>query len=90
MFQENPLLGIGPRGFRHVYEQYAGPDDHWLQNGHRGQTHPHSNIVEVLVETGLLGLTGYLLFYSYFFFSLKEITIVGSVLRPNSFSFDKG
>ncbi len=66
MFQENPLLGIGPRGFRHVYEQYAGPDDYWLQNDHRGQTHPHSNIVEVLVETGLLGLAGYLLFYSYF------------------------
>ena len=66
IFKENPLLGIGPRGFRHVYTEYADANDYWLQDGRRGQTHPHSNVVEILIETGVLGLVGYLAFYAYF------------------------
>ncbi len=64
--KDRPVLGIGPRGFRHVYEEYSEADNFWLQDGRDGQTHPHSNIVEVLVETGILGFLGYLLLYSYF------------------------
>jgi O-antigen ligase len=68
IFKDKPLLGIGPRGFRHVYEEYSEADNFWLQDGRRGQTHPHSNIVEVFVETGVLGFVGYLLLYGYFIF----------------------
>ena len=68
MFKDRPLLGIGPRGFRHVYEEYSEADNFWIQDGRRGQTHPHSNIVEVFVETGVVGFLGYLLLYGYFIF----------------------
>jgi O-antigen ligase len=68
IFKDKPFLGIGPRGFRHVYEEYSEADNFWLQDGRRGQTHPHSNIVEVFVETGLLGFLGYLFLYGYFIF----------------------
>ena len=68
MFKDRPLLGLGPRGFRHVYEEYSEADNFWIQDGRRGQTHPHSNIVEVFVETGVVGFLGYLLLYGYFVF----------------------
>ncbi len=77
MFKDKPLLGIGPRGFRHAYLEYAEVDNYWLQDGRRGQTHPHSNIVEVFVETGVLGFLGYLCFYGFFvvrFFREKYFT----------------
>ncbi|MEM7542568.1 MAG: O-antigen ligase family protein [Pseudomonadota bacterium] len=58
MFADNPILGVGPRGFRHVYERYASDSDFWSE---RGQTHPHLFIAEVAAESGGLGLLGYLI-----------------------------
>jgi O-antigen ligase len=55
--------GVGPRGFRHVYKEYAPEDNFWLQASRSGQTHPHLFIIEIIVETGLVGFAGYLLFF---------------------------
>ena len=63
MVRDHWLLGIGPRGFRHAYKTYAAPNDFWiLLNGH-GQTHPHLFLLEVLIETGAVGLAGLLVFF---------------------------
>jgi O-antigen ligase len=70
MFLSEPVNGIGPRGYRHVYAEYADPTDFWLRDGENGQTHPHLQLLEILVETGLIGLTGFLLVYLFF---LREI-----------------
>ena len=61
MVRAHWLNGIGPRGFRTVYREFAGPDDFWIKLGTKGQTHPHLMGLEVLIETGVIGLIGYLL-----------------------------
>jgi O-antigen ligase len=59
IIQDNWINGIGPRGFRHVYQQYSSPDNYFHEIG---TTHPHQLILEVLTETGLIGLAGLLIF----------------------------
>ena len=56
-FIANPVNGIGPRGFRFVYQDYAPANDYW-----ETQTHPHLLTLEILAETGLIGLLGYITF----------------------------
>lgn len=56
------LNGVGPRGFRYVYAQYAGPHNFWMQDGRSGVTHPHQFMLEIAADTGLLGVAGYVLF----------------------------
>ncbi len=58
MIRGNPVNGIGPRGFRYVYREYAPKGNMW-----KSQTHPHQMTLEILVETGMIGLLGYLLFW---------------------------
>ncbi len=53
-FKANPINGIGPRGFRHVYKEYASKDNYF-----KSQTHPHLLILEIMTETGLIGMLGY-------------------------------
>ena len=60
MFEDNWLTGIGPRGFRHAFVDYAEPDGFWMRRESPGATHPHQLILEVGTETGVLGLIGYL------------------------------
>ena len=55
------LNGIGPRGFRTSYREFAKPDDYWIKLGSSGQTHPHLMVLEVLIETGIIGLIAYAL-----------------------------
>jgi O-antigen ligase len=60
--RENPLNGVGPRGYRFVYEDYAHDRDFWLERFGKGQTHPHQQFLEIAAETGLPGVLGYGLF----------------------------
>ena len=55
-FRLNLLTGVGPRAYRYVYQDYASADDEYLSD-----THPHLLILEIMAETGLIGLGGYLL-----------------------------
>lgn len=55
------LNGVGPRGYRTVYRDFAATDDFWILRGTKGQTHPHLMVLEVITETGLIGLFGYAL-----------------------------
>jgi len=57
-FKANPVNGIGPRGFRYVYQDYASQDNFWVD-----QTHPHLLLLEIMAETGGLGLLGYLILF---------------------------
>ncbi len=58
------INGIGPRGFRHVYPQYSTEDNYFHNTG---TTHPHQLLLEVVAETGILGLIG-LLGFIYIFY----------------------
>lgn len=59
MFTAHWVNGVGPRGYRYAYRDFAAPDDFWLARGGSGQTHPHLMALEVLAESGTLGGIGY-------------------------------
>lgn len=62
MFAENRINGVGPRGFRYVYEDHADEGDAFTQEGRFGHF-PHLVFLEIAVETGLIGIAGFVLFY---------------------------
>ncbi|NIP49940.1 MAG: O-antigen ligase family protein [Gammaproteobacteria bacterium] len=63
--------GIGPRGFRYSYDDYSGENDVWTG---RMPAHPHQMYLEILVETGLIGLFGLLSAIGVFYFYIKRFT----------------
>ncbi len=56
MIDAHPVNGVGIRGFRDAYPQFAGKDDFWLAHGQQGALHAHQIVLEILSETGLVGL----------------------------------
>lgn len=61
--QSNWLNGIGPRGFRYEFLSSTDKDNFWMKRDSPGVTHPHMHLLEVMTETGLIGLTGYGIFF---------------------------
>ena len=52
----HPVNGVGVRGFRDAYPEYADPNDPWLDDpDHGAGYHAHQIVLEVLSETGLVG-----------------------------------
>lgn len=70
MFADNWLNGVGPRGYRHAYVHYAPADDFWIARSGGGQTHPHWQLLEIGVESGLLGLLGFAFAYALLLYCL--------------------
>jgi len=56
MIAEHPVNGVGIRGFRDAYERHAAADDFWLSHGQHGALHAHQIVLEILSETGVIGL----------------------------------
>jgi O-antigen ligase len=73
MAQSNWLNGVGARGFRYAYDEYAAADNFWLQNDRPRVTHPHQFVLEIAAETGLPGLLGYLIVWIVLWQTLKRI-----------------
>jgi O-antigen ligase len=57
MWKAHPVTGVGVRGFRHAYPKYAAPQDHFVDTASdTGASHAHQIVLEVLSETGVIGL----------------------------------
>ncbi|UGB37749.1 O-antigen ligase family protein [Frateuria soli] len=60
MAADHPWNGVGVRGFRYAYPDYAPADDHFLVaeacGVGEGACHAHQLVLEVLSETGAVGL----------------------------------
>ncbi|MGY3041184.1 O-antigen ligase [Rhodanobacter sp. TND4EL1] len=61
MFAAHPINGVGVRGFRYAYPHYAPANDHFVVSAEacgvgEGACHAHQLVLEVLTETGTLGL----------------------------------
>lgn len=61
MIAAHPVNGVGVRGFRYAYAQYAAPGDTFVQADGSGAAHAHQLVLEVLSETGAIGLALWLL-----------------------------
>jgi O-antigen ligase len=55
MALDHPVNGVGVRSFRIAYPRYAAPDDFFVSKGETA-LHAHQILLEILTETGLLGL----------------------------------
>lgn len=55
MVQHHPINGIGAHAFRKAYPTFASSNDVWQQEGDVGM-HAHHWILEILAETGFIGL----------------------------------
>jgi O-antigen ligase len=55
MIESHPINGIGAHAFRKAYPNYALENDSWQQQGGVGM-HAHHWVLEILAETGMIGL----------------------------------
>ncbi len=65
MVAAHPVNGVGVRAFRYAYPEFAKPNDPWVTRVPAtdlaaarsiGASHPHQILLEILTETGLIGL----------------------------------
>ncbi|MGN6518834.1 MAG: O-antigen ligase family protein [Dokdonella sp.] len=57
MSAAHPLTGVGVRGFRYAYPDYAAAGDQFVDTASdTGASHAHQIVLEVLSETGIIGL----------------------------------
>lgn len=69
MIEAHPVNGVGIRGFRFAYPDYAKPGDTMVNPDKitgqiTGAAYAHQIILEVLSEAGIIGLIGLLIFYA--------------------------
>jgi len=60
MFEAHPVNGVGVRAFPKAYMEYAEKDDIHIQRsgGKSGGIHAHNLVLEVMADTGSIGLLG--------------------------------
>jgi len=56
IYLDHWINGIGPRGFRHIYNEYKPIEGKYNHEYHYGSTHPHFVLLEIASETGSIGL----------------------------------
>ena len=66
MFSDNAINGVGVRGFRYAYPDYAQEGDIFVdaslpREKQSGAMHAHQIVLELLTDTGLIGLTGFII-----------------------------
>jgi len=61
MIAAHPANGVGVRGFRNAYAAYAGPGDAFIADDGTGAAHAHQLVLEILTETGVIGLALWLI-----------------------------
>lgn len=86
MIAAHPLNGVGVRGFRYAYPQYAPRDDHFVVAEScgvgEGACHAHQLVLEILTETGVIGL---LLWLAAVVFALRTWWQAGAEARTRAF-----
>jgi O-antigen ligase len=87
MIAAHPVNGVGVRDFRYAYPEYAQANDHFVLSGEacgvgQGACHPHQLVLEVLAETGTIGL---LLWLGAIALGLRAWRRVGAVARTRAF-----
>jgi len=86
MAAAHPVNGVGVRGFRYAYPQYAPTNDHFVVGEScgvgEGACHAHQIVLEVLTETGAIGLV---LWFAALVVALRYWRHVGAAARAQAF-----
>jgi O-antigen ligase len=86
MIAAHPINGVGVRGFRYAYPHYAPANDHFITDEScgvgEGACHPHQLVLEILTETGALGLS---LWLAAVVLAWRAWRRVGSAARTRAF-----
>ena len=63
MYKNHPVNGVGVRAFPVAYMEYAADDDMLIRksNGASGATHAHNILLEIMADSGTIGLAGLLI-----------------------------
>jgi O-antigen ligase len=63
MYGDHPVNGVGVRGYPYTYIEYAEPGDVHVKksDGRYAASHAHNIVLEVMADTGTLGLAGLVL-----------------------------
>jgi O-antigen ligase len=65
--------GVGPRGFRYGYNKYRPADDKYFSIYSHGSTHPHFALLEIFLETGIIGLISIIVAICLLFYNLRIV-----------------
>jgi len=86
MFKAHPINGVGVRAYPRAYMDYAAKDDIHIQRsgGKSGATHAHNLVLEVMADTGSIGL---LAMFSGFVLVLRFWLGMTPARRNESFPF---
>ena len=86
MIAAHPINGVGVRGFRYAYPHYASANDHFVVAEScgvgEGACHAHQIVLEILTETGAIGL---LLWLAGLALALRAWRRVGAAARDRAF-----
>ena len=77
LFKENPIFGVGPKGFRHFCRLVDYDPEEGICS-----THPHNILAQTLSEIGLIGLFFYIVFIT---FLVKHIFLINKNKDDNKF-----
>jgi O-antigen ligase len=86
MYQEHPVNGVGVRAFPKAYLVYAEPGDVLIEKsgGKSRATHAHNVILELMSDTGTIGLLGLLAAMGFLWVHHKRTT---PIERRDAFPF---
>jgi len=76
MYREHPVNGVGIRAFPEAYKVYAEPGDIHMSKsaGESGATHAHNILLEVMSDTGTIGLLGLLAAIAFVVYHRRKTT----------------
>jgi len=73
LFKENPIFGVGPKGFRHYCRKVQYDPNIGICS-----THPHNFLVQIISETGLVGFLIYLYIILFIILKFNKIRLIDS------------
>jgi len=86
MAADHPFNGVGVRAFRYAYPRYVPANDHFVVaescGAEQGACHAHQLVLEILTETGVLGL---LLWLAALALALRAWWRAGAAARARAF-----
>jgi O-antigen ligase len=79
IYLDHWVNGVGPRGFRHIYNEYKPIAGKYNQEYLYGSTHPHFVLLEIASETGSIGLLCIFVAVYFLFTRLKILSTTGKL-----------